>query len=90
MLQWSILVTPVQYTTYSTSGKYVRANAIFRFMPSPYKLIIVVRVDGEDYVSDLRPPTDLLFILQMMYESEELWWNAIDRGKPKNWKKNLS
>jgi hypothetical protein len=32
----------------------------------------------------------LLFIIQMIYEYEERWWNDIDRGKPKNSEKNLS
>jgi hypothetical protein len=39
---------------------------------------------GWDHVSELRPPTGLLFIPQMMYEYGDPRWNDIDRGKPKN------
>jgi hypothetical protein len=45
---------------------------------------------GWDYVSELRPPTDLLFIPQVMYEYGEPRWNDTDRGKPKNSEENLS
>jgi hypothetical protein len=36
---------------------------------------------GWDYVSELRPPTGLLFIPQVMYGHEEPWWNDVDMGK---------
>jgi hypothetical protein len=37
---------------------------------------------GRDYVSELWPPTDLLFICQLIYEHEEPWWNDdVDREK---------
>jgi hypothetical protein len=36
---------------------------------------------GFDYVSELRPPTGLLFIPQVIYEHGDPWWNKIDRGK---------
>jgi hypothetical protein len=36
---------------------------------------------GQDYVSELRPPTGLLFIPQVIYEHGEPWWNDISRGK---------
>jgi hypothetical protein len=39
-------------------------------------------------VSELRPPTGLLFIPQVIYVCVELWWNDIDSGKPKNSVKN--
>jgi hypothetical protein len=32
-------------------------------------------------VSELRPPTGLLFILQVTEEHGQTWWNDIDRGK---------
>jgi hypothetical protein len=32
----------------------------------------------------------LLFILQMIYEYGEPWWNDTDRGKQKNSEKNLA
>jgi hypothetical protein len=38
---------------------------------------------GWDYVSELRPPTSLLFILQMVYKYEEPLWINTDKGKPK-------
>jgi hypothetical protein len=31
-----------------------------------------------------------LFILQMIYDYGELWWNDSDRRKPKNSEKNLA
>jgi hypothetical protein len=37
---------------------------------------------GWDYFFELRPPTGLLVILQVIYEHGEPWWNNIDRG---NW-----
>jgi hypothetical protein len=43
-----------------------------------------------DYVSELRPPTGLLSIPQVMYEHGEPRWNDIDRRKPKNLEKSLS
>jgi hypothetical protein len=36
---------------------------------------------GSDYVSELRPPTDLLSIAHVIYEHREPWWNDIDRVK---------
>jgi hypothetical protein len=45
---------------------------------------------GWVYVSELRPPTGLFFIPQMIYEYGELWWIDIDRGKLKNLEKILS
>jgi hypothetical protein len=41
-------------------------------------------------VSELRPPTGLLFIPQVIYEHGEPWWNYTDREKPKKSEKNLS
>jgi hypothetical protein len=35
-----------------------------------------------DYVSELLPPTSLLFITQMIYEHGEPRWDNTDRGKP--------
>jgi hypothetical protein len=39
---------------------------------------------GWDYVSELQPPTGLLFISQLTYEYREPRWNDTDREKPKN------
>jgi hypothetical protein len=39
-------------------------------------------------VSELWPPTGLLFIPQVIYEYRELRWNGIDRRKPKNSERN--
>jgi hypothetical protein len=36
---------------------------------------------GWDYVSELLPPTDILFIPHVIYEKGEQWWNDIKRGK---------
>jgi hypothetical protein len=45
---------------------------------------------GRDYVSELLPLTDILFILQTIYEYGEQRWNDIDREKLKNSEGNLS
>jgi hypothetical protein len=45
---------------------------------------------GWDYVCELLPPTDILFIPQMIYECGERRWNDTDKGKPKNSEKNPS
>jgi hypothetical protein len=37
-----------------------------------------------DNVSELQPPTGLLFIPQFIYKYGEPQWNDIDRGKTKN------
>jgi hypothetical protein len=42
-----------------------------------------------DYVSELLPLTDILFIPRMIHECGERRWNDIDRRKPKNSEKNL-
>jgi hypothetical protein len=44
---------------------------------------------GRDYVSELLPLKDILFIPQTIYEFEERRWNDINRGKLKNTEKNL-
>jgi hypothetical protein len=36
---------------------------------------------GLDYVSELRPPTGLLVIPQVIYEHGQARWNDTDRGK---------
>jgi hypothetical protein len=41
---------------------------------------------GWDYVSELWPPVGLLFILQMIYEYGEPWWNDIGSVNPKSQK----
>jgi hypothetical protein len=43
-----------------------------------------------DNVSELRPPTGLLFITQEIYEYGEPRWKDSDRIKLKNSEKNLS
>jgi hypothetical protein len=50
---------------------------------------VVVYVDGVD-VSELRPPSGLFFVLQMIHAYGQPRWNDIDRGKPKNSERNLS
>jgi hypothetical protein len=45
---------------------------------------------GRDYVSELLPLTDTLFISQMIYEYGERRWNDTDRKKTEELRKNLS
>jgi hypothetical protein len=42
-------------------------------------LLMMIMSMGRDYVSELLPPKGLLFILQVIYEHEKIWWNDIDR-----------
>jgi hypothetical protein len=44
---------------------------------------------GWYYVSELRPVTGLLFILQMIYEYGEPQCSDMDEGRPKNSENNL-
>jgi hypothetical protein len=37
-------------------------------------------VAGVNYVSELRQPTGILFIPQVIHEHGKPWWNSIDRG----------
>jgi hypothetical protein len=41
---------------------------------------------GWGYVSELRSPTGLLFISQVIYEYRERRWDDTDREKRKNWR----
>jgi hypothetical protein len=50
------------------------------------KLVFVVRVVG----AELRPTTGLLFILHLIYEHGERWWNDLDTGKLKISEKRMS
>jgi hypothetical protein len=43
-----------------------------------------------NYVSELQPPSGLLFILQVIYEHVKARWNDIDREKPKKSEEQLS
>jgi hypothetical protein len=36
---------------------------------------------GYDYISELWPPSSLLFIPQVIYKHGKPWWNNVDRGK---------
>jgi hypothetical protein len=42
---------------------------------------MMIMAIGRDYVSELRPPTGLLLIPQVIYEHEEPQLNNTDRGK---------
>jgi hypothetical protein len=37
-------------------------------------LMIIIMSMGSEYVSELLPPTGLLFISQVIYEHGERWW----------------
>jgi hypothetical protein len=47
-------------------------------------LFMLFMLMGWDNVSELQPPTGLLFFPQVMYEHGEPWWNDPDSWKPKN------
>jgi hypothetical protein len=49
------------------------------FLPTTLMITMIMPM-GRDYVSELRPPTGLLFIPQVIYEHGEPWWNCIHRG----------
>jgi hypothetical protein len=44
-------------------------------------MMIMIMSMGWDYVSELRPPTGLLFIPQVIYACGEPWWNNVNRRK---------
>jgi hypothetical protein len=52
-----------------------------------YIIMYIFMSLGWDYVTELRPPTGPIFILQVTYESAEPQWNYTDREKPKNSKR---
>jgi hypothetical protein len=43
--------------------------------------MFVILSEGWDYVSEMRPPSGLLLMAQMMYEHGDARWNSIDRRK---------
>jgi hypothetical protein len=51
----------------------------FAFLLLTASLVVVLM--GWDYISELQPPTGLLFIPQIIYEYREPWWNNTDREK---------
>jgi hypothetical protein len=42
-------------------------------------LMMMIMSMGWDVISELRPPTGLLFIPRLIYEYEKLRWNDVDR-----------
>jgi hypothetical protein len=44
-------------------------------------MMVMVTSMGREYVSELRLPTGLLFIPQVIYKHGEPWWNEVDRGQ---------
>jgi hypothetical protein len=74
-------------------GMYVNSNCPCTFQVSLGAEFITslhtVYADGWETVSELQPPMGLLFILQMIYEYGEPWWNDTNRRKLNNLEKNL-
>jgi hypothetical protein len=44
-------------------------------------MMIMIVLMGWDYVTELWPPTGLLFISQVINENGEPWWNYVSGGK---------
>jgi hypothetical protein len=44
-------------------------------------IIVIIMSIGWEYISEVRPPTGLLFISQVIYEHGEPYCNNIDMGK---------
>jgi hypothetical protein len=44
-------------------------------------MLAIIMSMGLKYVSELRPPTGLLFISHVIYEHGEPWLNDVDRRK---------
>jgi hypothetical protein len=59
----------VSLTTVKTSHLVSSTDHVF---------VIVVNIDGRDYVSELWPPTGLFFTPEMIYEFGEPRWNVTD------------
>jgi hypothetical protein len=64
-----------EYTHYALSSS-IKA-LICTFQLPPY----LITPMGWDYVSEMRPPTGLLFISQVIHEHGEPWWNDTGSGK---------
>jgi hypothetical protein len=41
----------------------------------------MIMLKGRDYLSELRPPTDILFTCQVIDEHGEPWWNDVNKAK---------
>jgi hypothetical protein len=79
-------------TIFSSSVLYVSSHYVYTvYILFQTKLNEFIQtVDWWGYVSDLRPPTDLLFFLQVVYKCGEPRWNDIHRGEQNNSEKSLS
>jgi hypothetical protein len=58
-------------------GYFIWSDPILRQI----SVIIMVMSMGWDYISELLPLTDLLFIPNVIHEHGEPWWNDINIGK---------
>jgi hypothetical protein len=75
-----MLHTPPPLCTLNLRGGCVCLQPSMLWQELAYSLFMSV---GWEYVSELRPPTGLLFTPQVIHEYRA-WWNVTDRGKPKN------
>jgi hypothetical protein len=75
---------------YSKVHKCKYLMLLFSYAVMPCRLMLLFMSVGRDNVSELRPPTGLLFIPKMLYEHALPWWNDFDGRKPKNWEKDTS
>jgi hypothetical protein len=82
---WSCtLITPVcAFVTYAQRQLYHNISSV-------YSCKLSSSCQGCETISELRPPTGILLIPQMICEYRVSWWNDIDRGIPKNSERNLS
>jgi hypothetical protein len=62
-------------------GLYVTATQRTIMWTRALLMIMMTMSMWWDFVSELRPPTDLLFVPQKIHEHGEPWWNDIERGK---------
>jgi hypothetical protein len=66
-------------TFVSSLSSHVRINAyMYSLYIGTHRSVVVVHVDGLDYVSELRP-AGISFIPQTMHEYPNPWWNDNER-----------
>jgi hypothetical protein len=83
---WVQISVTLQWLTEEPCMFRYRVNEINTIASAVYQQstgMMVLMSMGWDYVSELRPPTGLLFIHQVIHEHGEWWWNDVDRGKLK-------
>jgi hypothetical protein len=76
----TLSTTDPTWTDVGFRGERPATNHLAMAQPLMMTIIIIIMFVWWD-VSELRPPTGLLFIPQAIYEHGEPWWNVVERQK---------